>query len=103
MKSIVKKLIIPLVGLWVLLAPVSAQAAVYVGVGVGVRYWCCPHPNYWYHPGWYWGYHPAYVVPPRVVFYDGYYGLAPGGFYGYYWHGGWYHYRRWAVGGWIYF
>ena len=47
---------------------------------------------------------PIYEQPVYQQPYDnGYFGLAPGGFSGYYWNGGWYHHRRWNGGVWLYF
>jgi hypothetical protein len=47
-----------------------------------------------------WGYaRPVYQQ--RYV--NGYFGLAPGGFRGYFYNGGWYQHRRWNGGIWIYF
>ena len=42
---------------------------------------------------------PVYTAP----YVNGYFGLAPGGFQGYYNNGGWYQHRRWDAGIWIYF
>ena len=112
MKAFVTRLVIALLGFTIISAPLAASAAQWragVGVyggGVSVRagyangwrsggYWrggygWAPGPRYraWY-PG------PAYV--------EGYYGFAPGGFYGYYSHGRWFAHRRWSGGVWFYF
>jgi len=97
MKTLIAKLSVAICGLSLAALPLAASAdQVSVGVNVGgpgyhvrARYVNPNPPRYW---------HPA-----RVVYYDGYYGRAPAGFYGYYWHGGWYMHRRWANGIWIYF
>jgi hypothetical protein len=119
MKSLFAKLSIAAIGLSLAAAPAAASAAgLAVGVNVagpgyavhagyvnpgGPCYGCAPRPwsppPRYVHPYW----HPYGWRPGPVVHYDGYYGLAPGGFYGYYWHGGWYGHRRWANGIWIYF
>ena len=39
----------------------------------------------------------------RAPYFDGYFGLAPAGWQGYYWHGNWYRHRRMSAGLWIYF
>ena len=114
MKALIAKLSVAAFGASLAAMPMSASAAQW-GVGVNVGgpgyavhagyvnpggpcYGCGwhggPPPRYWHSYAW----HPA-----RVVYYDGYYGLAPGGFYGYYWHGAWYAHRRWGNGIWIYF
>jgi len=105
MKSSIAKLSVAAFGLSLAVAPLSASAAQW-GIGVNVK-----GPGYSVHAGYVnpggpcygcgraAGWHPA----PRVVLYDGYYGWAPGGFNGYYWHGGWYAHRRWGNGFWIYF
>lgn len=110
MKSFVTKLLVAIFGLTLITAPLAADAAQWrVGVGInpggvmirgGYRNGWAPAPAWrgYYRPGpvaWY----PA----PAPVYYDGYYGWAPGGFYGYYWHGRWYAHRRWSGGVWIYF
>jgi hypothetical protein len=117
MKSLVAKLSIAAFGLSLAAVPLSASAA-QVGIGVsGPGYsvhagyvnpggpcygcgrghaWGPPPPNYGWHPA---GWRPA----PPAVLYEGYYGWAPGGFYGYYSHGVWYAHRRWGNGFWLYF
>ncbi|MGA3036820.1 MAG: hypothetical protein ABSE64_04980 [Vulcanimicrobiaceae bacterium] len=103
MKTLLAKAAVAALGVSLAVAPVAANAAPW-GVGVNVggpgysvhagyvnpggpRHWA-PQPRY-YHP---YGWHP-----------EGFYGVAPAGYYGYYWHGGWYHHRRWGNGIWIYF
>lgn len=99
MKSSIAKVVVAALGLSLAAAPLAASAQS-VGIGVNVRgpgyavHVGVPPPRYGHPYGWH---------PGPTVFYDGYYGLAPAGFYGYYWHGGWYHHRRWANGIWIYF
>jgi hypothetical protein len=108
MKSLIAKLSIAALGLSLAAMPMAASAAqVAVGVNVGGPCYGCgwhrpaPAPRpYWQHP---YGWHPYGWRPAPVAYYDGYYGVAPGGFYGYYWHGGWYMHRRWSGGVWIYF
>jgi hypothetical protein len=46
------------------------------------------------------GYHHPYK---NNRWHEGYYGVAPGGFHGYYHNGGWYHHRRFQSGIWLYF
>jgi hypothetical protein len=46
--------------------------------------------------GWRGGYSAPYYP-------EGYYGIAPGGFYGYFSNGNWFRHRRWSGGVWIYF
>lgn len=114
MKALIPKISVAAIGLSLALAPMAASAQS-VGIGVNVGgpgysvhagyvnpggpcYGCTWH-GAWVPPPHYW--HPYY--PARVAYYNGYYGLAPGGFYGYYWHGAWYAHRRWTNGVWIYF
>jgi hypothetical protein len=115
MKSFISKFFIAAFGLTLVTAPLTANAAQW-GVGVNVGgpgytvhagyanpggpcYRCerpVPAPRYgWREHGW--------APAPRAVFYDGYYGAAPGGYYGYYWHGRWFGHRRWGNGFWVYF
>jgi len=102
MKTLIAKAAVAALGLTLAFAPLAASAAPWgdsVRVG-GPCYGCyhhhwAPAPHYYGHPyGW---------RPAGFVYYNGYYGVAPGGFYGYYWNGGWYHHRRWSNGIWIYF
>jgi len=114
MKSLIAKFAVAALGLSVIAAPAAANAqSVSIGVNayapgyaVHARYvnpggpcygcgWRRPAPRYYWHP---YAYRP---VP--VAYYNGYYGWAPAGFYGYYRNGGWYHHRRWHGGVWIYF
>lgn len=98
MKTLIAKAAVAALGLSLAVAPIAASAAPWaVGVRVGgpgyvvhAHYWA-PAPHYYYG-------HPA-----GFVYYNGYYGWAPAGFYGYYWNGGWYQHRRWGNGVWIYF
>jgi hypothetical protein len=110
MKQFAAKLLIALFGLSLATAPLAASAAQWgVGVNVGgVRAgyhngWGGPPPPAWHH-GYGYG-HPYYGHRPyyRPAVYEGYYGAAPGGYYGYYSHGNWYHHRRWNGGVWLYF
>ena len=113
MKSLIPKITIAALGLTLAAAPLAASAEPYVGVrvhgsgyaarvnpggpcyGCGRRAWAPPPPAYAWHPNaWY---------PAPVVYYDGFYGWAPAGFYGWYWHGNWYAHRRFENGLWIYF
>ncbi|HEV8022877.1 MAG TPA: hypothetical protein VGP41_16495 [Candidatus Lustribacter sp.] len=113
MKSFATKLLIAIFGFSLVSAPLAASAAQW-GVGIGINaggvavrggYSNGWRPGGYYH-GYGYGYRPAPVAwrpAPAPYYVDGYYGLAPGGFYGYYWHGGWYAHRRWHGGVWIYF
>jgi hypothetical protein len=117
MRQFATKLLIAVFGLTLATAPLAASAAQWgVGVSVGgVRAgyhtgwrggppapvyrgygYGYAHPGYW-HAG-YWR-RPYYGAPV----YEGYYGLAPAGFYGYYSHGRWFAHRRWNGGVWLYF
>jgi hypothetical protein len=48
-------------------------------------------------------YNNGYHHPYNNRWHEGYYGVAPGGFHGYYHNGGWYHHRRFQSGIWLYF
>jgi hypothetical protein len=114
MKSFISKLFIAGFGCALAVAPLTASAAPF-GVGISVGgpgyavhagyggscYRCRrpgPPPRYGY--GWrHYGWAPA----PAPVVYNGYYGWAPGGYYGYYSRGRWFTHRRWGNGAWIYF
>jgi hypothetical protein len=113
MKSFVAKMLIAIFGLTLAAAPLAASAAPW-GVGVGVsgpgysvhvgngNRW---HAGYGYRPGWRaphrgWYGRPVAVSPYYV---EGYYGIAPGGYYGYYHHGRWFAHRHWRSGVWLYF
>ena len=117
MKSFANKLLIAIFGFSLVSAPIAASAAQW-GVGIGVTGGgVAVHAGYTNggRPGGYWagghwhayGYRPAppvaYYPAPAPGYYEGYYGLAPGGFYGYYSHGRWFSHRRWNGGVWIYF
>ena len=49
------------------------------------------------------GYHQNYRPNYNHRWHEGYYGVAPGGFHGYYHNGGWYHHRRFQGGIFLYF
>ena len=107
MKSFVTNLLIAIFGFSLVSAPLAASAAQW-GVGVGINGGgVAVHAGY--HSGWRPGgyYRPAprvaYYRTAAPVYYEGYYGVAPGGFYGYYSHGRWFSHRRWNGGVWIYF
>jgi hypothetical protein len=111
MKQFATKILIAVFGLSLATAPLAASAAQWgVGVNVGGPGYNV-HAGYG-HPGWrrpaprpYWGPHPYYGGPrPVAVGYsEGYYGWAPGGYYGYYHRGQWFSHRRWNGGVWLYF
>jgi hypothetical protein len=117
MKALIAKLSLAAFGLSLATVPLAANAAS-VGIGVNIggpgysvhagyvnpggpcygcgRGWAAPPPPPRY------GWHPAGYAPAPVL-YEGYYGWAPGGYYGYYSHGRWFAHRRWGNGFWIYF
>jgi hypothetical protein len=114
MKAFISKFLIAAVGCTLATAPLTASAA---GWGVGVN---VGGPGYSVHAGYVNPGGPCYgcrrPLPsprrygwrrwgpgPAPVLYDGYYGWAPGGYHGYYWHGRWFAHRRWGNGVWIYF
>ena len=117
MKSLLTKILVAVFGLTLATAPLAASAAQWgVGIGIGggggvaVRAgyhtgWHNPPPRPYYgHPyGYGYGYHRPYYAPAYPVYTEGYYGLAPAGFYGYYSRGNWYAHRRWNGGVWLYF
>ncbi len=109
MKSFISKFVIAAFGLTLATAPLTASAAQWgVGVNVGGPGYsvhagygrpAAPPPP---HEGWHrYGY--GYGRAPAVAYHDGYYGWAPAGYYGYYWHGRWFAHRRWGNGFYIYF
>jgi len=113
-------------GLTLAIAPLAANAAPtgYVRAGGYHAAWT-GRPGYGWHAPGYGYYRPAYgyyrpgygyyrpafgyyrgayaYYGPRYPYVNGWYGVSPLGWYGYYWNGGWYHYRRWSAGVWIYF
>lgn len=103
MKSLLTKLSLAAFGLSLAAVPLTANAAS-IGIGVNIG-----GPGYNVHAryvnpgGPCYGCGHAWAPPPRPVYYEGYYGWAPGGYYGYYSHGRWYAHRRWGNGFWIYF
>ncbi len=131
MKTSFLKIATAALGLSLLAAPLAADAATYGyvhagphGTSAGVVFRGGYGPGY--HGGYYgyrggyghYGYHgygggyyhPVAYRPvaygyarPVPVFYNGYFGFAPGGWSGYYYNGFWYHHRRWSGGVWIYF
>jgi len=86
--SLATKLGLAIMALTIAATPLAASAQQW-GVRIGVGNGVVVHAGNGYYP--------------RRYYYDGYYGWAPAGFQGYYWHGGWYHHRRWHNGIWIYF
>jgi hypothetical protein len=108
MKKLVTRMLIAAFGLTLATAPLAASADDWHHDGwhrapaYGWHYddwhrdraW---HAGYWHGGVW----HGGYWGPPRYV--EGYYGWAPGGFYGYYHAGHWFAHRRWGSGFWIYF
>jgi hypothetical protein len=118
MKQFATKILIGVFGLSLATAPLAASAAQW-GVGVNVGgpgynvhagygnhggpcYRCgrpAPRPYWGRRP--YWGPHPVAYGGGR--YYEGYYGAAPGGFYGYYHRGHWFAHRHWNGGVWLYF
>jgi hypothetical protein len=132
MKQFAAKVLVAVFGLALATAPLAANAAQWgVGIGVGggggvaIRagyhngWHGGPPPNAGWHGGYGYGHpvygygHPVYGYGRPVyyghpnyggpVFAEGYYGLAPAGFYGYYSHGRWFAHRRWNGGVWLYF
>ena len=112
MNAFVSKLLVATLGLTLVTAPLAANAAQW-GVGIGIGGGGGVAVNAGYHNGWrgappprygYYGrpgyYHRPYYGP---VYREGYYGLAPGGYYGYYSRGHWFAHRRWNGGVWLYF
>ena len=104
MKSLLAKLSMAAFGLSLAAVPLTASAAQW-GVGVNVG-----GPGYAVHAGYVnpggprYGWHPSGWRPaPAPVLYEGYYGWAPGGYYGYYSRGHWFAHRRWGNGFWVYF
>jgi len=102
MKTLLAKLSVAAFGLSLAAAPLAASAAQW-GVGVNVG-----GPGYSVHAGYVnpprYGWHPrGWAHAPAPVLYEGYYGWAPAGYYGYYSHGHWFAHRRWGNGFWIYF
>jgi hypothetical protein len=117
MKSLLTKMFIAAFGLALATVPLTASAAQW-GIGVNVAgpgyavhtgyvnpgspCYGCGRPGYWRHPRphRYWGPRPVAVSP---AYYEGYYGWAPAGYYGYYSHGRWFAHRRWNGGVYLYF
>jgi len=101
MKSLIAKLLLPIVALGLATAPLDAQAATFAvqysspGVRAGVGWHGGPRPQpYGYGYGYeHRGYGYGYEHGP--------YGYGPAG-YPYHWNGRWYHHRRWHNGVWIY-
>ncbi len=107
MNSLVTKLLVGLAGLTLASAPLAASAQNWDN-GHGNHGAAASHDNRaGNHGGFQRGsanYRVSYGRPQHQQHYaNGYYGVAPGGFSGYYWNGGWYHHRRWNGGVWIYF
>jgi hypothetical protein len=98
MKSFVTKALIALAALLITGAPLAAGAQPWHR-GEG---WRDHRRHEWREHRWrrheYYG-RPVYYRRP----YDGYYGVSPAGYHGYYSHGGWYPHRRWQNGVYVYF
>ena len=105
MNSFATKFLIAVFGLSLATAPIAANAAQFgVAVGFGGGSGIVVHEgdrHYRHHDRPYYGPRPYYPAYP--VYNEGYYGRAPGGFYGYYSRGHWYSHRRWNNGVYLYF
>ncbi len=98
MKSLLTRISIAAFGLTLITAPLAARADQWHD-GRHDDWHRAPvyavHRGYWREGHWH-----AYGRPHYV---EGYYGWAPGGYYGYYHAGRWFAHRRWGGGFWIYF
>jgi hypothetical protein len=107
MKSLVNKLLVGLAGLAIVSVPLTASAQGYHDGDRGSyqrnddRGHADNRGNFRRGDS---NYRVSYSRPVYSQPYvEGYFGLAPGGFQGYYSNGGWYHHRRWNGGVWLYF
>jgi hypothetical protein len=113
MNARIVKVLAAVFGLTLAVAPLAASAQGYAVRGgyVARGGWNHGFVGDRFHAGFRGGYRAGFVGGPvrfgavayAHPFINGYYGWAPGGFYGYYWNGGWYHSRRWHAGVWLYF
>jgi hypothetical protein len=104
MNALAKKALVAVAGLAIVAAPLAASAQSFHGNDRGRpvergpvdRGRIVEHRDTRYRVSYA---RPVYHAP----YFDGYFGLAPAGWQGYYWHGNWYRHRRMSAGLWIYF
>jgi hypothetical protein len=99
MNPLIKKLVIGAATLAIACAPLAASAQDWHQNG---NHGPNNHGHYQQRGNGHYSGRPVYH-PVYHRWNEGYYGLAPAGFHGYYHNGGWYHHRRYQGGIAIYF
>lgn len=99
MKALAKKALVAAAGLAIVAAPLAASAQDWHHDGDRGAVYNRGHDRD-DHRDWRDDrYRVTYGRPVyRAPYVDGYFGYSPAGWQGYYWHGNWYHHRRWNPG-----